>query len=45
MVFALHVVVEEVCIEGSLDEPTGVHDKVVVVVLLRVGPVDLQLID
>jgi hypothetical protein len=41
VVLALHVVVEEVGIEGGLDKAAGVHDEVVVVVLLGVGPVDL----
>jgi len=41
VVFALHVVIEEVGIEGGLDKATGVHDQIVVVVLLRVGPIDL----
>ena len=41
MVLALHVVVEEVGVQGRLDKAAGVDDKVVVVVLLGVGPINL----
>ena len=37
MVFALHVVVEEVGVEGRLDKAAGVDDEVVVVVLFSIS--------
>jgi len=41
VVFALHVVVEEVGVEGRLDEAAGIDHEVVVVVLFGVGPINL----
>ena len=44
MVLTLHVIVEKIRVQRGLNQPTGIHHKVMMIVLLCIGSIDLCLV-